>query len=294
MSAIKTTSVILITGAASGIGRALALNAHARGHIVYATDRDTAALADLAALGLRTQRLDVTSATDIAELVARLNADGTGPDVLINNAGFGAIAPVLEIAPERLRAQFEVNVFAIVSLCQALAPRMIARRQGRIVNIGSISGLVTTPFAGAYCASKAALHALSDALRMELKPFGIRVITVQPGGIRSDFGAAAAQAASAGLRADSHYALVADGILARADASQEGAMSAEDFAERMLTEVLAERPRSVVRFGRRSTLLPLAKQLVPTNWLDARLSREFGLGRLVATNSTQTPQGEEK
>ena len=138
MSAI----VILITGAASGIGRALALNAHARGHIVYATDRDTDALAGLAALGLRTQRLDVTSAADIAALVARLDADGVGPDMLINNAGFGAIAPVLEIAPGRLRAQFEVNVFAIVALCQALAPRMMARRQGRIVNIGSISGLV--------------------------------------------------------------------------------------------------------------------------------------------------------
>ncbi|MEK6788197.1 MAG: SDR family NAD(P)-dependent oxidoreductase [Pseudomonadota bacterium] len=291
MSAI----VILITGAASGIGRALALNAHARGHTVYATDRDTDALAGLAALGLRTQRLDVTSAADIAALVARLDADGVGPDMLINNAGFGAIAPVLEISPDRLRAQFEVNVFAIVSLCQALAPRMMARQQGRIVNIGSISGLVTTPFAGAYCASKAAVHAFSDALRMELKPFGIRVMTVQPGGIRSDFGAAAAQAASAGLRADSRYAAVADGILARAEASQDGAMSAEDFAERMLTEVLAAQPRAVIRIGRHSTLLPLARQLVPTHWLDARLSREFGLERLTTTtNSTPTPQGEEK
>lgn len=291
MSAI----VILITGAASGIGRALALNAHARGHTVYATDRDTDALAGLAALGLRTQRLDVTSAADIAALVARLDADGVGPDMLINNAGFGAIAPVLEISPDRLRAQFEVNVFAIVSLCQALAPRMMARQQGRIVNIGSISGLVTTPFAGAYCASKAAVHAFSDALRMELKPFGIRVMTVQPGGIRSDFGAAAAQAASAGLRADSRYAAVADGILARAEASQEGAMSAEDFAEHMLTEVLAAQPRAVIRIGRHSTLLPLARQLVPTHWLDARLSREFGLERLTTTtNSTPTPQGEEK
>ncbi|MES2908017.1 MAG: SDR family NAD(P)-dependent oxidoreductase [Pseudomonadota bacterium] len=287
-------TVILITGAASGIGRALALNAHARGHIVYATDRDTDALAGLVALGLRTQRLDVTSAADITALVERLDADGVGPDVLINNAGFGAIAPVLEIAPERLRAQFEVNVFAIVALCQALAPRMMARRQGRIVNIGSISGLVTTPFAGAYCASKAAVHAFSDALRMELKPFGIRVITVQPGGIRSDFGAAAAQAASAGLRADSRYAPVADGILARAEASQEGAMLAEDFAELMITETLAERPRPVIRIGRHSTLLPLANQLLPTHWLDARLSREFGLERLTTTNSTHTPQGEEK
>lgn len=289
-----SSTVILITGAASGIGRALALNAHARGHTVYATDRDTDALAELAALGLRTQRLDVTSAADIAALVERLEADGVGPDVLINNAGFGAIAPVLEISPDRLRAQFEVNVFAIVALCQALAPRMIARRQGRIVNIGSISGLVTTPFAGAYCASKAAVHAFSDALRMELKPFGIRVMTVQPGGIRSDFGVAAAQAASAGLSADSRYATVANGILARADASQEGAMSAEDFAERMLSEVLAERPRPVVRIGRRSTLLPLAKQLVPTVLLDARLSREFGLERLITASSTHTFQGEEK
>lgn len=280
-----SSSVILITGAASGIGRALALNAHARGHTVYATDRDTTALAALAEQGLRTQCLDVTSAVDIAKLVARLEADGVGPDVLINNAGFGAIAPVLEIAPERLRAQFEVNVFAIVALCQALAPRMIARGQGSIVNIGSISGLVTTPFAGAYCASKAAVHAFSDALRMELQPFGIRVITVQPGGIRSDFGAAAAQSASAGLQADSRYAAVADGIIARAEASQDGAMLAEDFAERMLAEVLAAHPRPVVRIGRHSTLLPLARQLLPVPWLDARLSREFGLERLSGAST---------
>ena len=274
--------VIVITGAAGGIGRALAQESHRRGHTVYATDVRQDLLADLAAIGIRTHGVDVTSAADIASLVERLAQDGATPDLLINNAGFGAIAPLAEISLARLRAQFEVNVFSIVALSQALIPLMVARRSGRIVNIGSVSGVVTTPFAGAYCASKAAVHALSDALRLELKPFGIEVITVQPGGIRSDFGTAAARAVAEAMRKDSLYAPVADAIVQRAEASQDGSTTAEDFANRMLDAVLADNPEPIVRIGRHSTLLPLAKRYLPTRILDARLSREFKLDRLRA------------
>lgn len=272
--------VIVITGAASGIGRALALQAHRLGHTVYATDLKLEPMADLLALGLRTCQLDVTSEQDIAALIRRLEADGAAPDLLVNNAGFGAIAPMAEISMASLRAQFEVNVFGLVALCQAVIPGMVARRSGRIVNIGSVSGIVATPFAGAYCASKSAVHALSDSMRMELAPFGVQVIVVQPGAVRSDFGAAASKGAASATLPGSLYAAVAAAIDARAHAGQVGAITAEDFATQMFEAVLAERPKPAVRIGPQTRLLPFMKRYLPTATQDYLLSNKFQLKRL--------------
>ena len=274
------TQVIAITGAASGIGRALALDALARGHRVYATDLKIEAMSDLAAKGIQTLKLDVTSEQDIAALVSQLAKDGAELDVLINNAGFGAIAPLADIPLSKLRAQFEVNVFAIVALCQAVIPGMVQRKRGRIVNIGSVSGVVATPFAGAYCASKSAVHALSDSLRMELAPFGVQVITVQPGAIRSDFGATASKSAASRTAKNSLYAAVAQAIDERAQSGQKGAITAEAFAAQMLDAVLAKHPPSIVPIGPQTRLLPLLKRTLPTPALDFVLSTKFQLRRL--------------
>ena len=271
---------VLITGAASGIGRALALDAAGRGYKVIATDLNLQAMESLGQTGIHTFKLDVTSADDITALVKHLDEENIQVDMLINNAGFGAIAPVAEIPVAKLRTQFEVNVFAIVALSQALIPAMVARKAGRIVNIGSVSGVMTTPFAGAYCASKAAVHALSDAMRMELAPLGVQVITVQPGGIRSDFGKNASAQANEVLPPDSMYQPVREGIISRAEASQEGATPAEEFARKMLDAVLAEVPPPVVRIGKQSSLLPFLKRYMPTRQLDNLLSRQFQLKRL--------------
>lgn len=271
--------VTVITGCAAGIGRALAEEFHGRGHTVYATDREAGPLAELEAKGMRTAALDVTDAAAIEALVQRLQDDGAEVDLLINNAGFGAMGPLAELPLATLRTQFEVNVFAIVALTQALLPGMVARRSGRIVNISSISGVMATPFAGAYCASKAAVNSLSDSLRMELAPFGIKVITVQPGGIRSSFGATASKSAG-WLTQDSLYAPVADAIEARAQGGQENAMSAEDFARVMANGVLAASPKAVLRIGEKSLRMPLAKQFLPEQMIDRALSRRFQLERL--------------
>lgn len=276
----KQQKIVVVTGAASGIGRAIARECHGRGHVVYATDLKTDAMNDLQIMGIRTAKLDVTSATDIAALVETLERDGAKPDVLINNAGFGAIAPLSELPMARLRAQFEVNVFSIVALCQALIPGMVARGHGRIVNIGSVSGVVATPFAGAYCASKSAVHALSASMRMELAPFGIRVITVQPGAIRSDFGAAASKGAASATARDSLYAAVSDAIHERAHAGQVGAITAEVFAAKMMDAVLAQHPSPEVRIGPQTRLLPFLKRYLPTSALDRILSSKFKLSRL--------------
>jgi short-subunit dehydrogenase len=147
-----------------------------------------------------------------------------------------------------------------------------------LANVGSIVGLFATPFAGAYCSSKAAIHSLSDALRMELAPFAIRVVTIQPGGVRSNFG----NNAEAALRlpADSLYKPIESAVHARAQAGQQGATSAEVFVGPVVDALLSARPQAVVRGGHNSTLLPLLKRILPTAMFDSKLSKAFGLHRL--------------
>ncbi len=248
--------------------------------MVYATARRVETLDELKGRGLRAAALDVSDPASIRALVQRLEADGVAVDVLVNNAGYGAMGPLAEFPLDELRRQFETNVFAVMAVIQALLPGMIRRRSGRIVNIGSVSGVLVTPFSGAYCATKAAVHALSDALRMELAPFGIRVITVQPGGIRSQFGATASQGVAERSGQLSLYAPVADAIAARANASQQDATPAEDFARRMVDAVLAGNPAPVLRIGHGSFVMPFLRRWLPLSRLDSLLSRRFRLERL--------------
>ncbi|MEQ1439219.1 SDR family oxidoreductase [Fontimonas sp. SYSU GA230001] len=278
MSALRRPATVVITGCSGGIGRALAREFHARGCTVYATARRPETLSDLAAQGLRTAALDVCDDTSIRAFAQQLRADGAGIDVLVNNAGYGQMGPLFDLDSAALRAQFETNVIGPIALTRALLPLMLPQRAGRIVNVGSVSGILVTPFAGAYCASKAAVHALSDALRMELAPFGIEVLVVQPGAIQSDFGAAASQRVA--RAPDSLYAAAGDGIAARANASQQHATPTAEFARRMVDAVLADRVAPVIRLGNGSTLLPWLARWLPTRLRDRLLSRRFRLDRL--------------
>lgn len=272
--------VILITGCSSGIGHALAKVFHQRGHSVCATARRLEALADLQALGMKTFALDVNDSASIERLMADLALAGLTPDILINNAGYGAMGPLAELPLSELQQQFQTNVFALMAMTQAVIPLMATKRHGRIVNIGSVSGILSTPFAGAYCATKAAVHALSDALRIELAPFGIDVMVIQPGAIQSQFGATASLGVNGREAGLSLYAPVADAIAARANASQQKATTSQDFAAQMADVVLAERAQAVVRIGHGSQFLPLLKQVLPTRWLDRVLAKRFQLERL--------------
>ena len=272
--------VVLITGCSSGIGRAMAENFHRRGFLVYATARRLDSLEPLAQAGIGTLALDVTRASDIANAVEHVLVESGSVDILINNAGYGAMAPLAEIPPDELRRQFETNVFGPVALAQAVAPAMMRRGGGRIVNIGSVSGILTTPFAGAYCATKAALHSLSDALRMELAPFGIHVITVQPGAIRSRFGENATAAVERTLDPQSIYRPVESAIRARANASQQRATPAEQFAQRVIKKVVRKRPPRLIRAGIGSHSAPIMQRLLPSGLLEQAFMRRFQLYRL--------------
>lgn len=272
-----TPPVVLITGCSSGIGKALCQAFHRRGCRVVATARRLEAMDDLKTQGMLTLALDVTDSTAIKAAVDTVLAQVGRIDILVNNAGFGQFGPLMDLSPAQLQAQFYTNVLAPFELVQQVAPVMKEQRSGTIVNIGSISGFVTTPFAGAYSASKAALHSLSEALRMELAPFGIHVVIVKPGAIQSNFGQVADQGLAGVLSPDSWYAPLESMIRARANLSQANATPAHDFAEQLVAMVMRPHPPMTVRLGKKSRWLPLLKQLLPPKLMDFLLKRQFGL-----------------
>ncbi|HEX9206651.1 MAG TPA: SDR family oxidoreductase [Steroidobacteraceae bacterium] len=273
---------VFITGCSSGIGAALAHEFQKRGHRVYATARQLPALDALSSLGVRTLALDVNDDDAITAAFARVREEAGTLDLLVNNAGFSKVGAVVDLTREDLRGQYETNVIAPARVTALALPllRAAAAARGRAVvaNVGSIVGLFTTPFAGAYCSSKAALHSLTDALRMELAPFGIDVVCVQPGGVRSSFGEHAEAAIR--LPADSLYRPVERGIHARAQAGQQAATPADAFVVPVADALLRDHPPRVVRGGAHSVRLPLLKKLLPDAMFDAKLVKVFGLDRL--------------
>jgi len=267
--------VALISGCSSGIGRELAETLARRGYVVYATARRPESLEGLEVPGIVRERLDVSSGDDIRRVLARIAAEQGTLDVLVNNAGYGLMGPMLELNLEDVRRQFETNVLGALALAQQAARIMIPRRAGAIINMGSVSGLMTTPFSGAYCASKAALHTVSEALRLELAPFGLRVLTVQPGGVRSRFGDNATRTLR--TAADSVYAALQDSIQKRAALSQENAIPAAVLAAEILDWLERSSARPVIRAGRLSRLIPFIQRWLPSTWRDRILERQFGL-----------------
>ncbi|MNN25638.1 NADP-dependent 3-hydroxy acid dehydrogenase YdfG [compost metagenome] len=270
------TPVILITGCSSGIGRALADAFLAAGYQVWATARRDEDVATLSMAGFHGVRLDVNDEAAIAQLVERLRSEAGGLDVLVNNAGYGAMGPLLDGGSDNIRKQFETNVFAVVGLTRVMFP-LLRQNRGLVVNIGSVSGVLVTPFAGAYCASKAAVHALSDALRLELAPFGIELMEVQPGAIASSFGANASREMESVVDESSPWWPLRESIRARAAASQDNPTPASEFARQLLVAVQNKpRPR-LLRIGNGSRALPFMARWLPAGLVERALKRRFGL-----------------
>ncbi len=270
--------VVLITGCSSGIGRALAEEFSARGHRVFATARSQDSLADLESERVRTAELDVTDGDSIANAVAGCLEWAGRIDMVVNNAGYALVGPISELDLGDIRTQFETNVFGLVAVAQAAIPSMVKSRRGRIVNIGSVSGLTTSPFGGAYSATKAAVHMISDAMRMELAPFGVEVITIQPGSIQSSFGVRAAVDVDR-FQEGSLYSPLEDQIQERAAMSQKNPTPAGKFAADVVAAVTATKPPAVFRSGHGSLILAVMAHL-PVWLRDRILSRRFKLERL--------------
>ncbi len=273
---------VFITGCSSGIGKALAMTFHQMHCRVIATARQTDSISDLKDLGIAVHQLDVTDYARGRQVIDTVLENEKRIDVLINNAGYALIGPGIELPESELAMQFETNVKAPLMLAKAVAPSMKQNKSGMIVNMGSISGIAATPFSGAYCASKAALHSFSDALRMELEVFGIHVMTVQPGAIQSQFGNTAEKSIARVLESTSWYYPVKKAIQARATASQVNATPTRLFARKLAEEILSDTPKAIVRIGKMSRSLPWMKTILPTTILDKMFKDKFGLGKGTA------------
>jgi NAD(P)-dependent dehydrogenase (short-subunit alcohol dehydrogenase family) len=193
---------ILITGCSTGIGRATAERLARGGHVVYASARRRESIADLESAGARLLELDVTDEDSMRAGVAAVESEHGAVGALVNNAGYSQSGAVETVPMELVRRQFETNLFGLLRLTQLVLPKMRERRSGRIINISSMGGRLVFPGGGIYHATKYAVEALSEALRFELHGFGIDVVVIEPGLIRTSFGEAAVgaleQASTAG------------------------------------------------------------------------------------------------
>lgn len=273
---MKKDTVVLISGCSSGIGLALAREFDRRGYYVFATARRASAV-DIRSSRADISSLDVTNPKSIEMCVKHVMRQAGKIDILINNAGYALMGPVVDLSMDDFRRQFDTNVTGLVGLTQAVAPHMIKQHSGTIVNISSVSGFLTQPFSGAYCATKAAVNSLSDAMRMELEPFGIRVVTVQPGSIKSQFGETASKGLDRYER--SVYAPVKEFIESRAMTSQKNPTTAEEFSKELITRLEGKKVPPVIRLGNDSLRAFLAKKL-PLKTLDRMLSKRYGLDGL--------------
>jgi len=291
--------ILLITGATSGIGRHAALHLSRRGHRVIATGRNERALAELAAEAgaqghvLTTLRLDVTDAASIEAAKRAVDevTGGYGVDVLVNNAGYGALGPTELISDADMRAQYETNVFGLMAMTRAFVPAMRQRGHGRVVNVSSLGGRYTLPLFGVYNSTKYAIESLSDALRMELRPFGVRVSLIEPGVIHTGFTDRSMVEVSKYQDSTSPYA----GVLARVDEL------------RKMTDMTAVGPACISRAieraatsrwssaryvaPRRAQLMVGFLRALPTAWADFVMRQMTGLtARRLGVSARPAPR----
>ena len=273
---------ILITGATSGIGRDAAVALAQAGHLVLAGGRRVDALAALVRHSEGRAEpvvLDVTDPDSVEaarELVDR-RTGGRGLDVLVNNAGYALPGPLEALAERDLRELFDTNVFGLLAVTRAFLPPMRERGQGRVVNVGSVMGRVTAPLLGAYTASKHAVVAINDALRMELAPFGITVVLVEPGAVRTGFAARALAALDPYRDPGSPYATAlaaTDAAWARLYRLSPGPAAAARAVVRAAT---SDHPPARYVAPARYRLLPAALAALPTAAADAVKGRVVGL-----------------
>lgn len=270
--------VALVTGASSGIGRATALRLARSGYRVFATVRsaagETALRAEVGALPIEILRLDLADEAGVSQVAETVIRRAGRIDVLVNNAGFAKLGAVEDLPRSELRHQFEVNVFGAMQLCREVLPTMRAQGSGRIVNISSLAGKVSVPLMGAYCASKFALEAFSDALRAEVKRAGIRVVLVEPGPVSTNFNRLATDESRLVLESPSVFHLAYQAL--RHPSVARGAASAERVARVILRTVQARRPRSRYRVRLRETLEAGAVSVIPRGAIDWIMIRFMG------------------
>ncbi len=273
-----SAKVALVTGGSSGIGEATALKLAELGYTTYAAARRAERMEHLTKAGIRTLAMDVTDEDSVQSGVKRILAEQGRIDVLVNGAGYGSYGAIEDVPLAEARSQFEVNVFGAARLIQLVLPRMREQRSGTIVNITSMGGKVYTPLGGWYHATKFALEALSDCLRMEVAPFGIDVVVIEPGGIRTEWPGIAAgklrEASGGGA-----YARQADAVAASltSEATARRSSSPSVIADAIGRAVTARRPRTRYAVGYGAGPIIFMHDVLPDRWYDAFIRRATGV-----------------
>ncbi|MEA2225405.1 MAG: hypothetical protein QOE67_687 [Solirubrobacteraceae bacterium] len=277
----EPSKAALVTGCSSGIGRATALRLAGSGWKVYASARRPEAISELRDAGCQTLALDVTDEQSMHAAVASVERAEGAIGVLINNAGYSQSGAIETVPMEAVRRQFETNVFGLVRLTQLVLPKMRAQRWGKIVNIGSMGGRLSFPGGGHYHATKHAVEAISDAMRFELRGFGIDVILLEPGLITTEFGeAATASMADTKIVGDDPYATFNATVGAVTKGAYDGPMrllgGGPDRVAKVIERALKRRHPPA-----RITITPSAKvtiamrRLLPDRAWDAAMRAQF-------------------
>jgi NAD(P)-dependent dehydrogenase (short-subunit alcohol dehydrogenase family) len=273
----RDKQVALVTGASSGIGRATALALAEANYVTYATARQPATMNDLQARGLHTLPLDVTDETSMVAAVQTIEAAHGAIDVLVNNAGYSELGAIEEVSLERVRRQFETNVFGLIRLTQLVLPGMRRKGKGRIVNVSSMGGEFTVPFSGVYHASKYAVEAISDALRFEVQPFGVDVIVIQPGVARTS--RAQATFETVRITANSPYAAPIARfrrfLETNAEQTDSAVLSPEAVARVIVDAVTSEHPETRYKVGAEAQQLTVTRRKLTDREWDALYRQLF-------------------
>jgi NAD(P)-dependent dehydrogenase (short-subunit alcohol dehydrogenase family) len=274
---VHTPQVALVTGGSSGIGACTVRELLDAGFVVYTVARRVDRMQPLVEQGAHAFAMDVTDDASMVAGVDRIIAERGRIDVLVNNAGYGSYGAVEDVPIDEARRQFEVNVFGLARLTQLVTPHMRRHGSGRIVNISSVGGKFYEPFGAWYHATKFAVEGFSDSLRMELKPFGIEVVLVEPGPIITEWNEIARDSLleRSGDTDYGRYARRAHRVLTEFDKPGR-ASRPEDVARKIRKAVTTRRPAARYPVGRGARMITSSRDLLPDRVFDQVVSRMYG------------------
>lgn len=269
--------VVLVTGASSGIGFNTALELKEKGYIVWGAARRVENLKQLEEKGINIIYLDLCDENSIISCINEINQKSGGVDILINNAGYGSYGAIEDVEIEEAKRQFEVNIFGLSRMIQLVLPHMREKNKGKIINVSSVGGKVHTPFGAWYHATKFALEALSDCLRIEVKEFNIDVVIIEPGAIKTDWGIIASdnlKKRSANSPYKKNASLVADN-LKKIYSSEKGISDPSLVCSTIVKAVLKNKAKTRYLVGKNSKTLLFARRLLSDKLYDSILLKVF-------------------
>lgn len=276
----QNSKTVIVTGAASGIGKATAIEFVKNGYITYATDKDTTNMQDLEKLGCRIRYIDVTIDSIMVSRVKGIENETGGVDILVNNAGYGQNGVIEELPISKIKKQFDVNVFGMLRMTQLVLPKMRERKSGRIINVGSVGGEFTTPGASAYHASKWAVESFNDGLRGELRQFGIEVVLIKPGGVYTNFMNTANKLYPEPL-ANGAYNDMREKFLKQSNAMFDpqkgtyGILTAEKVASVIFKSAQKRKPKTRYKIGALAKITPIIHSILSDRGFDKFMLKQF-------------------